>query len=147
MKRMWGLNQKKPNSRKRIIKWVLFAFFIYLILFPENVTHALYVVIHAVLESIASVIEEFLMHVFGLNKFYSQLIVAYCSFGLVIYLLFRLWKSWPKLAKKLTDYLKVRLLEIKNQIRMFWLQSTAIQKILVLTVTFISMKLMFILLM
>ncbi len=142
---MWDLNQKRPKSNKKIIKWLLIVFLIYTVLFPEDVAHGLYVVIHAVLESIASVIEEFLMHVFGLNKFYSQLIVAYSSFGLVVYFLFRLWKAWPRLAKKLTDYVYARTQILKKQLQKHWLKSTALQKVIALVLVFISFKLIILL--
>ena len=105
------------------------ALMVYIIHAPIEFFHHIMEVLHIVYESIAFVIEEFLHHVFHLNKFQSQLIVFYGSWMIGLFVIYRLWKGMPSFWQRQQDRFYIHYLRLKIVATAFWGQANWIDRI------------------
>lgn len=133
MKIQWSALETQITIAK-IVAAVMFL--IYFIHAPDAFFHHLLVIAHTIYESIAFVIEEFLHHVFHLNKFQSQLIVFYSSWGVALYGLYRLWRRWPDISRAFKNHIYKHYFWLKTQTLQIWKSSGLLQKIKLLLIHF-----------
>jgi len=116
-------------SVKLILKLGWLSLAAYLLLAPEQAVHHLFEVIHVLYEMAAFSFEEFLHHVFHLNKFQSQLIVFYLTCLISLYLTYRLWRLLPKLLESLKNYLHYQLTLARMRLIQVWQSLRSDQKV------------------
>lgn len=98
---------KDHNKYTRMLKWILGIVVMGLLLhFPEVFGHSILWVVHTFYETCSFLVEEFLRHVFGLDKFTAQLIVFYLSVAIGIGAAILLWRMspWKRLLRKFYSY-------------------------------------------
>lgn len=113
---------------------VIIALLVYIIHAPIEFFHHIMEVLHIVYESIAFVIEEILHHVFHLNKFQSQLIVFYFSWGVGLFALYRLWNRWPSFWQKQRRRFYVQYLRLKIFCLGIWRQASWVERVKLLLI-------------
>ncbi len=126
-------------ARKKTINILIATFLCYVLFFPEHFVHAIVVVTHAVVESIASVLEELLMHGLNLSKFQSQLIVAYFGFGISLYGAYRLCKRLPDIFNHFISYLRHQYSNAVGLLVDHWRQQPLAKKIRSLLICFLGL--------
>ncbi len=112
-----------------ICKWILGAVVIWLLLhFPEVFGHSILWVVHTIYEAIALLVEEFLCHVFGLDKFTAQLIVFYLTIAIGISAAILVWRTapWKRVVLKFYNY--------KQHILHLWHNQWSTKKMQLITV-------------
>ncbi len=110
-----------PGSKVIIVLLALYAFN-----FPDHLLHTLIIVFHYTYEGLDFVVEEFLIHVLGFNKFYSQMVFFYLSCAAGIYAAYRCWLKIPLLLHQMNQYLHAQIQFAKDYWRTLpWLTKTA----------------------
>jgi len=97
------------------------------------------VVTHAVVESIASVLEELLMHGLNLSKFHSQLIIVYLGFGISLYGAYRFCKRLPDIFNRFVDYFRHQYSNYVKLVIENWKQLPLAKKIRSLLICFFGL--------
>ncbi len=121
--------KKHLKTRSSVIKLLLFTVLFAVIIFPDVFFHNLMVLLHTLVESIASVLEHMLMVAFGIDKFLSQLILFYLSCGIGLYGLYRLWKKLPDIINRGKTHLLHQYSLLREQAIKTWRQLSIHQKI------------------
>lgn len=119
-------------------KWLLAGLIISWLVMPELLWHKLTIAAHILYESASFVLEEILIHGFGLSKTYAQIAIFYSSWAIALLLLYKLWRSLPQLSRKLKTALASYALQIKYKALATWLSLNTVQKIKLLLFQFVG---------
>jgi len=92
------------------------------------VFHHLAVVLHLFYEMLSFFLEESLIHTFGMEKYYAQMLVFYCFLTFGFWCCYRFWRYLPKLIASWRSKLFSWGVEIKYQAIEAWLALTLWQK-------------------
>ena len=143
----------KPTLRKSPLhsikfskKLLLACLIISWLAMPELLWHKLTIAVHILYESISFVLEEILIHGFGLSKTYAQMAIFYSSWAIALLLLYKIWRSLPQLSRKLKTALASYALQIKYKALATWLSLNTVQKIKLMLFQFVGITGGFILL-
>jgi hypothetical protein len=113
-----------------LIKWLLsITALVYAIKFPDVIVHSIAVGVHTFYEATSFMLEEFLKHSFGLDKFLAQLIVFYLSIVVGIGVTVLIWRQLVALLRRLQDHLIFKLYTYKYQAMYAWHSKRTDQKI------------------
>lgn len=126
-------------ARKKSINILIAVFLCYVLFFPAHFAHAVLIVTHAVVESIASVLEELLMHGLNLSKFQSQLIIVYLGFGISLYGAYRFCKRLPDIFNRFVDYFRHQYSNYVKLVIDNWKQLPLAKKIRSLLICFLGL--------
>jgi hypothetical protein len=107
------------------LKIILALLALYFFHFPDHLFHSLLVFFHHVYESLDFIVEEFLIHVLGFNKFYSQMTFFYLSSAAGLYLCYKIWLKIPPIVKEWTEYCQNQI----QQIKQYWYFLPLVKKI------------------
>lgn len=106
------------------------------LIFPELLWHKLSIILHLLYESFSFVMEEILIHGFGMKKNYAQMSVFYLSWLVVILFCFRLWCRLPHLIVVIKIRYESYRLKAKHEFGMYWLSLSFTQKLKFLLIQF-----------
>ena len=113
-----------------ILKWVLFILALgYLIKFPDLVVHKILWISHTLYEGTSFLLEEFLRHTFGFDKFLAQLIVFYLNIIITIGALFLLKGLIVKMFLGFMEYLAFKRYDYQYRLIFYWHSRRLDQKI------------------
>lgn len=125
------------SSRKLGLKKVSSIGLLFLVLLmPEQLIHLVVVVIHTVYESLAYMIEELLVHGFGLSKFQAQMIVFYSSLVGFLLGLISLIQRLPKWFSRLKNWVLQGYCGLCAELRSNWLKLPLWRKIQLMLLQF-----------
>jgi hypothetical protein len=118
-----------------LIKLLLgIAVLICLISFPDVIVHSIAMAVHTFYEATSFLLEEFLTHTFGLDKFLAQVIVFYLSIVVGIGTTMLLWRQLLTLLRRLRDHLIFKLYTFKYQALYIWHSKRTDQKIKIILI-------------
>lgn len=126
------VNEKVKDQIKRfpIVKWLLCLLALgYLLHFPEAIAHGIVWVAHTFYEATSFVLEEFLRHTFGFDKFLAQLTVFYFSVVVGIGGIFLVWRPAIRALLSLRDYALRKLYAYQYRLVYYWRSQRTAQKI------------------
>ncbi len=106
-----------------ILKWLLVIVALgFLLHFPDLIGHSIIWIVHTIYEATSFILEEFLSHVFGLDKALAQLIVFYFSIivGTGASVLF--WQRF------LRNFLLLKFYAFQHQVIDYWHNHRALKK-------------------
>ncbi len=122
-KKIFNAEAIKHSLSLKIILALLALYFFH---FPDHLLHSLMVFFHHVYESLDFIVEEFLIHVLGFNKFYSQMVFFYLSCAVGIFFLYQIWLKTPLLVKQLKHDCQNKIQQTTNYWRSLpWLKKSA----------------------
>lgn len=121
-------------NRSVTVKLVLLFFILGLWLMPGYLLHILAVIAHTLYESIAIVIEELLVEVFGFTKFQAQMTLFYTSLAIGIFGTITLIRRIPKMLANA----RLRVIQKYTEARDHWKNLPTQQKAGLMIVQFFS---------
>jgi len=127
-----------PWHRLGIKRLLLIIILLGMLVMPGDVLHLLAVIIHTVYESIAFVLEEFLVHSAGFSKFQAQMIVFYTSFVIGMLGVIVLIRRIPKLLASVMGRVSQGYAEVRTDLMNTWQTLSARRKIALLMVQFVG---------
>ncbi len=113
------------------------AIFLLLFYFPYEIAHYSFVLLHYIYEGLDFLVEELLIHGFGLTKFQSHLVFFYLSWIVGLYGLYWLWRKMPVLIGKI----KRQYHYTAETIASFWYAQPFMYKIALVIVLMLFFKL------
>ncbi len=133
-----AIMKKRLKIQKSVIKLLIFVVLFSIFIFPDVFFHNLLILLHALFESIASLLEHMLMAVFGIDKFLGQLLLFYLGCSIGVYGLYRLWKKLPDTINQTKTHVFRQYLLLRTQVVKTWQQLSIHQKIKVLVIQFVA---------
>lgn len=125
-------SSRKLGLKKSTSMGLLFL----VLLMPEQLIHLVVVVIHTLYESLAYMIEELLVHGFGLSKFQAQMIVFYSSVVGFVLGLISLIQQLPKWFLRLKNWVLQGYSELCAELRSNWFKLPVRRKVQLMLLQF-----------
>lgn len=130
------LSEQQAKNMATLKRIALTGLIVSWLLMPELLWHKAAFILHILYEGGSYLLEEILIHSFGMRKYYAQLTVFYFSWSIALLLIYRMWRRLPVLAHRTRDWLQSYLQHLKSQASAIWHRLTASQKIAVLLFQF-----------
>ncbi len=99
------------------------------IIMPELLWHKVTIIVHLAYETIAFLLEEFLIHSLGMTKFYAQMVVFYWFWVTAILFVFGIWRRLPGWIQRFKTRLVLFGFRLKDQASDAWMSTSMMQKL------------------
>ena len=117
-----------------ILRWLFVISLVGFVLhFPDVFGHSILWVVHTFYEATSFIFEHFLMHTYGIDKEFAQLIVFYFSIVVGVSTTIIFWRYW------LRDYLVFKFYAFQHQAIFYWHSKQAVEKIKLMLIFFALM--------